>query len=258
MATSIKDILNFKGKTVIITGGSSGVGVGISKRFAETGANVVVTYFRTSPEEVLGDIKATGAPVIAVKLDIRKREDCYNVVNEAVKEFGSVDMLINNAGIYPHQKFFECTEEEWDDMQNSNLRGAFFCSQAAAAQMVKQGNGGHIVNILSINAYRPLANATAYCASKAGLAMTTRCLAVELGQYGIRVNGVAPGLMDNPDLDKNVPGWRERYCARAPVARLGLHTDIADACIFYCSDLSSWITGEVTMCDGGVMLAAAY
>ena len=143
-------------------------------------------------------------------------------------------------------------------MQASNLKGAFFCCQACAAQMVRQGRGGNIVNIISINGYRPLADSIAYGASKAGLAMTTRCLAVELGQYGIRVNGVAPGLMDGPTLDQNVPGWRERFCSRAPIARLGQPTDIADACIFYSSDLSSWITGEITMCDGGVMHAEAY
>lgn len=262
MAVPIKEILNFTGRTAVITGGSQGVGVGISKRFAETGANVVVTYFtddlRAPAERIVSEIEEIGAPAMAVKLDVRKRSDSYRMVDEVVERFGSVDILVNNAGIYPHQKFFECTEEEWDNMQDSNLKGAFFCCQATAAQMVKQGKGGNIVNIISINGYRPLADSTAYSASKAGLAMVTRSLAVELGQYGIRVNGVAPGLMDGPGLDENVPGWRERFCARAPIGRLGLHTDIADACIFYSSELSSWITGEITMCDGGVMHAEAY
>ncbi|MDO4543840.1 MAG: SDR family NAD(P)-dependent oxidoreductase [Clostridia bacterium] len=261
MATPISKILDFSGKTAIITGGCSGMGVGLAKRFAETGANIVVTYFKSSPEaveRVVREIEAVGAPVMAVKMDVRSAAESYRMVDEVVSRFGTVDFLINNAGIYPHQKVLECTEQEWDDMQNSNLKGAFFCSQACAAQMIKQGRGGSIVNIISINGYRPLADSVAYGASKAGLAMTTRCLAVELGKYGIRVNGVAPGLIDAPGLDENVPGWRERYERRAPAGRLGLHSDIADVCIFYCSDMSSWIAGEITMADGGVMHAEAY
>lgn len=262
MAIPIKNILDFRGKTAIITGGSAGVGVGISKRFAETGANIVVTYFtddlKPSAEIVVKEIEDLGASAMTVKLDVRFAEESKRMVEEVVTKFGSIDILVNNAGIYPHQKFFECTEKEWDDMQASNLKGAFFCCQAVAKQMVAQGNGGNIVNIISINGYRPLADSIAYSASKAGLAMTTKSLAVELGKYGIRVNGVAPGLMDGPDLDKNVPGWRQRFEDRAPVSRLGLHTDIADACIFYSSELSSWITGEITMVDGGVMHAEAY
>lgn len=262
MATPLKNILDFTGRTAIITGGSSGIGVGIAKRYAETGANVVITYFTDSlkeaAEKVVEEIHAIGAPAMAVKLDIRKPQESCRMVEEVVAAFGGVDILVNNAGIYPHQKVLECTEAEWDDMMDSNLKGAFFCCQACAKQMIRQGNGGNIVNIISINGYRPLADSVAYSASKAGLAMTTRSLAVELGKYGIRVNGVAPGLMDGPTLDENVPGWRERFCSRAPVARLGLPTDIADACIFYSSDLSAWITGEITMCDGGVMHAEAY
>jgi len=262
MAVPIKDILDFRGKTAIITGSSAGIGVGIAKRFAETGANIVITYFsddlKESAEAVVAEIEEMGTQAFAVKLDVRHSEESNRMVKEVVDKFGSVDILVNNAGIYPHQKFFECTEEEWDDMQASNLKGAFFCSQAAAKQMVVQGNGGSIVNIISINGYRPLADSTAYSASKAGLAMATRSMAVELGQYGIRVNGVAPGLMDAPGLDENVPGWRQRFESRAPVSRLGLPSDIADACIFYSSELSSWITGEITMVDGGIMHAEAY
>lgn len=124
--------------------------------------------------------------------------------------------------------------------------------------MIAQGRGGRIVNIVSINAFRPMHNGLVYGASKAGLAMVTRCMAVELGKYDIRVNAVAPGLMDAPGLDENVPGWRARYSSRAPLGRIGRPEDIADACIFYCSDLSAWITGEITMVDGGVMHAEAY
>ena len=157
-----------------------------------------------------------------------------------------------------HYDLLTVGEAEWDDMHQSNLRGAFFCAQAAANQMIRQGTGGAIVNILSINAFRPMADGLVYGSSKAGLEMVTRCMAFELGKYGIRVNAVAPGLIDAPGLDQNVPGWRERYSDRAPLGRIAQHVDIADVCIFCCSELSAWVTGETILADGGVMLAEAY
>ena len=169
MATPLKNILDFTGRTAIITGGSSGIGVGIAKRYAETGANVVISYFTDSlkdaAEKVVEEIHAIGAPAMAVKLDVRKPQESCRMVEEVVAAFGSVDILVNNAGIYPHQKVLECTEAEWDDMMDSNLKGAFFCCQACAKQMIRQGNGGNIVNIISINGYRPLADSVAYSAS---------------------------------------------------------------------------------------------
>lgn len=262
MATAIEKILDFTGKTAIITGGRAGLGSGIAKRFAQTGANVVITYHTEDPtcpaSKVVEEIEKAGAKGMAIRTDVRDAQESREMIAKVVEQFGRVDMLVNNAGIYPHHDMLTVTEAEWDNMHNSNLRGAFFCSQAAANQMIRQGEGGYIVNITSINAYRPMINGSVYGASKAGLDMVTKCMAVELGKYGIRVNGVAPGLIDAPGLDENVPGWREKYSARAPLGRIGQHTDIADVCIFYCSELSSWITGEVTMADGGVLHAEAY
>ncbi len=262
MAKALKDMLDFTGKTAIITGSGSGMGVGIANRFSETGANVVFTYFREqskkTAERCVAEIEAAGRKAMAVQFDVRNPEDSKRLVSEVVEHFGRIDMLVNNAGIYPHHDLLTVGEKEWDEMHDSNLKGAFFCSQAVANQMIAQKSGGSIVNIISINAYRPMINGLVYGASKAGLGMVTTCMAVELGKYGIRVNGVAPGLIDAPGLDENVPGWREAYSERAACGRIGTPTDIADACIFYCSELSSWITGEITMVDGGIMHAKAY
>ncbi|MCR2027104.1 SDR family NAD(P)-dependent oxidoreductase [Anaerotruncus colihominis] len=258
MTTPIKSILDFEGKTAVITGGCAGMGTGLAKRFAQTGANIAVTYFRTPPDELIAQLEADGARCMAVRTDVRSPADSEAMIRAVAERFGSVDFLINNAGIYPHHDLLKVTEQEWDDMHDSNLKGAFFCARAAAQQMIAQGRGGRIVNIVSINAFRPMRSGLVYGASKAGLAMATRCMAVELGKYDIRVNAVAPGLMDAPGLDENVPGWRARYSGRAPLGRIGRPEDIADACIFYCSDLSAWITGEITMADGGVMHAEAY
>ena len=234
------------------------MGAGLARRFAQTGANIAVTYFRTPPDGLIAQLEADGARCMAVRTDVRSPAGSEAMIRAVAGRFGSVDFLINNAGIYPHHDLLEVTEQEWDDMHDSNLKGAFFCARAAARQMIAQGRGGRIVNIVSINAFRPMHNGLVYGASKAGLAMVTRCMAVELGKYDIRVNAVAPGLMDAPGLDENVPGWRARYSSRAPLGRIGRPEDIADACIFYCSDLSAWITGEITMVDGGVMHAEAY
>lgn len=258
MTTPIKSILNFEGKTAVITGGCAGMGAGLARRFAQTGANIAVTYFRSPPDGLIAQLEADGARCMAVRTDVRSPAGSEAMIRAVAGRFGSVDFLINNAGIYPHHDLLEVTEQEWDDMHDSNLKGAFFCARAAARQMIAQGRGGRIVNIVSINAFRPMHNGLVYGASKAGLAMVTRCMAVELGKYDIRVNAVAPGLMDAPGLDENVPGWRARYSSRAPLGRIGRPEDIADACIFYCSDLSAWITGEITMVDGGVMHAEAY
>ncbi|QCJ44683.1 glucose 1-dehydrogenase [Bacillus sp. S3] len=258
----ITKAMDFSNKVAIITGGRAGVGRGIANRFAQAGANVVITYSSEAVAEnaqnVAKEIEAMGVKSQAVYLDQRDIVQCKFMVEKVVEEFGKVDILVNNAGIYPHHNSLTIEESEWDNMLDSNLKGTFYCCQAAGNQMIDQGNGGSIINIISINAFRPMANGLAYGASKAGLAMVTRCLATDLGKYGIRVNGVAPGLIDAPGLDQAVPGWREKYNDRAPLGRIGNPEDIGDACLFLSSPLSSWITGQVLTVDGGITLAEAY
>lgn len=259
-STPVSELMDFSRKVVLVTGGSSGIGAGIARRFAEAGAAVAISY-RSHYDEaqaLVKGLRSLGADALAVHLDQQRAGECREAAMEVVERLGRLDVLINNAGIYPHAETLEMDEEQWDLMLASNLKGAFFCAQAAARELIRQGTGGAIVNVASINAFNPLAGSVHYGASKAGLVMVTRCLAAEWGRHQIRVNAVAPGLIDSPTLDVNVPGWRERYCTRAPLGRIGTPGDIADACLFLASPAASWITGQTLVVDGGVLLAPAY
>lgn len=252
--------VDYTGKVVVVTGAASGAGVGIAKRFAEAGANVVITYHsnRDAAAERVAEMEKLGVRSGAYHMDQRDIASIDETIATVKKDFGRLDVVVNNAGIYPHQKNLEMTQEEWDDMQNSNTRGVFFVCQAAAKVMKEQKEGGAIVNISSINADRPSDTLVHYGTSKAAVEFLTRGLAHDWGKYGIRVNCIAPGLIDNPMLDTWVPGWRKSYCERAPLGRLVSPQDLGDAAIFLGSPLASFITGQILTVDGGVLLAPAF
>ena len=252
--------INFAGKVVVVTGGGSGMGTGIAECFAKAGADVVFTYCKHSAEAegVKAKLEQYGGRVLGIKMDQRDVSQCRFAMGEAKRLLGSVDVLVNNSGLHGGTPSMELDQEIWDTLLETNLRGQFFCSQEAGKIMIEQGEGGAIISISSINAVNPLDNALHYGASKAGIEMTTRCLAKDLGQYGIRVNAIAPGLMDSPNLEQFVPGWKARFVARAPLARPGYPEDIGNIAMFLASPMSSWITGQVIVADGGVTLAAAY
>jgi NAD(P)-dependent dehydrogenase (short-subunit alcohol dehydrogenase family) len=252
--------LDYRGKTVIITGSAQGAGSGIAKRFAEAGAHVAVTYRtnREAAEKEIKELKNLGVDADCFFLDQKKTQDIDGVIQAVVKRFGSLDCLVNNAGIYPHKPSLEMTEADWDDMLETNTRGVFFVSQSAAKIMKEQKSGGAIVNVSSINATNPCVTLIHYGVSKAAVEMLTRCLAADWGRYGIRVNCIAPGLVDAPRLDEFVPGWRESYSSRAPLGRIVRPEDLGNACVFLGSGLASFITGQILTVDGGVLLAQAY
>jgi NAD(P)-dependent dehydrogenase (short-subunit alcohol dehydrogenase family) len=175
-----------------------------------------------------------------------------------VKAFGRVDVLVNNAGTYPLASVLEMTEDEWDAMIDSNLRSVFLGTQATARQMVKQGGGGAIVNIASIEAENPAPSHSHYNAAKAGVVMHTRAAAQELGRHGIRVSAVSPGLIWREGLDKDWPDGVQRYQKAVPLGRLGRDDDVADACLFLASPAARWITGANLVVDGGVLTCTVY
>lgn len=257
---SSEKLLDFSGKVALVTGGASGMGVGIAECFAKAGADVVFTYYKHRYEaaDVKKVLENYGIKALALKLDQRDVKQCRDVMNAAKDKMGRLDILINNSGLHGGTMPMEIDQETWDLMLETNLRGMFFCSQQAASIMKKQGCGGAIVSISSINSKNPLDPSLHYGASKAGIEMVTRCLAKELGPSGIRVNAIAPGLIDSVDLEKNVPGWRDRFISRAPLGRPGYPEDIGNICLFLASPMASWITGQVIIADGGVTLAAAY
>ena len=260
MNEPVNTMLDFRDKVVIVTGAGQGMGSGIARRFGQAGATVALTCraSREKAEAVRDEIRSYGVQAEVFQMDQTVPEESQRMVSEVVKTFGRVDILVNNAGININKDTMEITEEIWDAVLDTNVKGCFFCSKAAAKQMIAQGNGGSIVSIASINGFTPLPDGAHYGASKAGIIMLTRSLAMDFGKYGIRVNAVAPGLMDAPGLDQAVPGWRERYVSRAPLGRIGQWEDVGNVCLFLASPMADWVTGQTIVADGGVVLAPAY
>ena len=259
--SKIQKLLDFTGKVAIVTGGGRGIGPAIALGFADAGADVVVTS-RTKVEldKVVEEIEATGRKGLAVAADIGRSADVKNVVKATLDKFGKIDILVNNAGYFPYSPFLDITEEEWDRVQDTNIKGQFLCAQAVARQMVKQGNGGKIVNTASIEAEFPITAGRAhYHASKGAVVNFTRGLAKELAQYKINVNAVAPGLTDTPGVQSMTGGYSlASFGERIPLGRLGKPEDMAWAALFLASDAAEYITGFTLFVDGGMLLGRGW
>jgi NAD(P)-dependent dehydrogenase (short-subunit alcohol dehydrogenase family) len=257
---AVAALLDFTGKVVLITGAGGGIGHGIATRFAEAGARIVVHYHTSAaPAEALAQhITASGGQAAALPADITNAQEVTHLIEQAVARFGRLDVLINNAARQTLAGLLDMDVAEWDAMITTNMRGVFLCTQAAARQMIVQGGGGAIVNITSIGAEHPAPRHSHYNASKSGIQMHTRAAANELGAYGIRVNAVAPGLIWREGLDRDWPegvaGWQQA----APLKRIGMPADVADACLFLASPAARWISGISLRVDGGVMSSRIY
>jgi NAD(P)-dependent dehydrogenase (short-subunit alcohol dehydrogenase family) len=264
----VRDLLDFTDRVVVVTGGGSGIGSGIALRFAEAGSRLVVHYHTSAEgaQAVVTEIDAMSRPAIAIQSDLTKRAHADELVARAVDAFGRLDVLVNNAGIYPLDTLLDMTDAQWDLVVNVNLRSAFLCTQAAARQMIAQRSAdrkspgdpgmppqGPIVNIASIEAENPAPSHTHYNAAKAGVVLFTRSAAAELGQHGIRVNAVSPGLIWRDGIEQQWPNGVTRWRRTAPLTRLGRPDDVADACLFLASPAARWITGANLLVDGGVM-----
>ena len=243
--------LSLKNKTVLITGGASGAGTGIVKEFLKTGADVAFTFNSASPDDLLNEINDTRTT--AYHFDQGDLQQIDELISMVMKDFGHIDVLVNNAGIYPARSFQNMTESDYDDMMRINTKGVFFLNRAAS-RVMKQGS---IINISSINATNPASKLIHYGMSKAAVEMQTKCLAYELGP-DIRVNCIAPGLIYKEGQDAWIPGWSESYRERAPLNRLVDPGDIGKVAIFLASDLSSAMTGQILTVDCGVSLAPYF
>jgi NAD(P)-dependent dehydrogenase (short-subunit alcohol dehydrogenase family) len=251
----IEELLDFRGKTIIVTGASGGIGAGIVRRFAEAGANLVVHY-RSDKSGAAKLLKEIGERAIAVGGDLTKGAAAERLIAAAVKRFGRIDAVINNAAKQTHAKFIEMPSGEFDEMMRVNLGACFRVAKAAAVRMRNSG-GGSIVNVSSISGIEPAFNSH-YCTSKAGLIMMTNSAALELGPLGIRVNAVAPGVIWREGIEKAWPDGVERYLAHVPLGRLGRPEDVADACLYLCSPAARWVTGALITVDGGVTTYPSY
>lgn len=243
-------------RVAIVTGGDSGIGKAIALRFAREGARVVIDYHGdpAPAEELVGRIQAAGGTAIAYAADVTRENDVESLVAAAVNAYGGVDVLVNNAGIEKKQPFLETPLSTFHEVLAVNLTGTWLCSQAAARQMVKQKRGGRIVNISSVHEEMTMPTNAPYCASKGAVRMLMRTIAVELAEYGITVNNVAPGAVDTP-MDaplKRDPKEMETLLAEIPLGRMAKPEEIAGVVAFLASDDAAYITGATYVIDGGM------
>jgi len=243
----------FNDKVAIVTGGSFGIGRATAIAFVKRGAKVVIADW-VEDHETLDIIKKDGGEAIFVKCDISKEEDVKNLVDHAVKHFGRLDFAFNNAGVEGHTApTAECTIENWDKTIGVNLKGPWLCMKYEIPQMQKQGKGA-IVNNASIAGLVGFPGIPAYVASKHGVIGLTKNAALEYVKAGIRVNAVCPGVIKTPMIDRFTGKDKtveQQFVSMEPIGRLGQPEEVAEAVIWLCSDLSSFVTGHAMAVDGG-------
>jgi 3-oxoacyl-[acyl-carrier protein] reductase len=243
-----------KGKNTLVTGASKGIGRSVALRFAEQGANVAFTYLSSveQGQALEKELQAKGVKAKGFRSDASDFAQAEKLINDVVAEFGTLDVLVNNAGITMDNLLLRMTEEMWDKVIAVNLKSCFNTVKAVAKPMMKQ-RGGSIINMTSVVGLKGNAGQANYAASKAGIIGFTKSVALELGSRGIRSNAIAPGFIETEmtgKLDeKTVQSWRDAI----PLKRGGRPEDVADACVFLGSDLSTYVTGQVIQVDGGML-----
>ncbi|MDO8577180.1 MAG: SDR family NAD(P)-dependent oxidoreductase [Candidatus Daviesbacteria bacterium] len=261
-------ILDLSGKVAIVTGGANGIGLGIVYRLAEAGASVVIADLnKEEADKAAAEITAKGFKAKGAGVDVSNEEDVKKLVVEAVADFGAVDILVNNAGIYPSISVLKMTLSDFEKVIAVNLKGVFLCTKYVSEQMIKQGRGGKIINVTSIDALHPSSVGLAhYDASKHGVWGFTKNVALEMAPYKIWVNAIAPGGILTPGvehLQKEAPVPQgvdmskvmESFLAKIPMHRMGEPDEIGKVALFLASDMSSYMTGSQIVVDGGVLLS---
>lgn len=245
------------GKVAIITGGNQGIGRGIALRFAEEGADIAFCYLGNSAgaDEVVAQITGSGRKAFAMEADLADTGKARAFIDKVYGEFSGVDILVNNAGLERRASFWDVTEQEYDLVLNVNLRAVFFVTQAVVRHCIAARRAARIINISSVHEELPFPHFASYCASKGGLKMLMRDLAIELAPLGITVNNIAPGAIETP-INKallNDPSKLQPLLGNIPLRRLGTPEDVAGAAVFLASADAGYITGSTVYVDGGLL-----
>lgn len=243
-----------EGKVALVTGAGSGIGHAIAQRFGREGANVVVNYFgyEQQAEALAEELSKTARESIALKEDVSVSAAVSAMVAQAVKQFGKIDVLVNNAGIEAPHPFLDLPEDAWDKVLGVDLKGAFLCAQACG-RVMRDNGGGSIVNISSIHEDATFPGYTDYCAAKGGMRMMMRNMALELAHYKIRVNNVAPGAIETPINQATLADPQKVAAVKeiVPLQRFGEPDDVAEVVLFLASDRAAYVTGSTYYVDGG-------
>ena len=245
-----------QGRKALVTGSSKGIGRGIAIRLAQEGADVVINYHSDprGAEEALAEVHALGRRGAVIRANLGSVSEVRDLVAQSAAALGGLDVLVNNAGIEKHAAFWDVTESDFDAVVGVNLKGVFFAAQAFVQQCMAAGRPGKIVNISSVHEELAFPNFAAYCASKGGVRMLTRTLAVELGPLGITINNIAPGAIETP-INRallNDPAKLASLVDQIPLSRLGTPNDVAGLAVFPASPDSDYVTGTTYVIDGGL------
>ena len=251
------ELFSLEGKVAMITGAASGIGLATAKRLAEMGASIaLVDINEPKGKDAAEEIKSLGKKAKFFRCDVTSDSDCKKTTEDVYQEFGKIDILFNNAGVIRRKNIVELSEEEWDLVLNVNLKAIYLLSRHVIPRMIDDG-GGSIINTGSGWGLKGGPNAAAYCAAKGGTINLTRAMAIDHGRQGIRVNCVCPGDTDTELLHDEADQLGEddnefmKVAADRPLHRVGLPEDIANAVLYFASDMSSWVTGSVLIVDGG-------
>ena len=249
--------MRLENKVAVVTGSSSGIGAAIAQAFAAEGAAVVINYSRRedAAQKVLQQVEAAGGKGLVVGADVSDPKEVEAMVQQAVGTFGRLDIMVNNAGMERKMPFLQTPFEVWQETIAVNLTGAWLGCQAAAKQMVAQDEGGRIINVSSVHEDLAMPTNSPYCATKGGVRMLMRTLAVELAPHDITVNNIAPGAIDTPmdaPLKQDADAMKE-LLAEIPLGRMGKPEEVANLALFLASDDSSYVTGSTLFVDGGMI-----
>ena len=244
----------FEGKVAVVTGAARGIGQAIARRLAQEGADVVICDLQVEwLAETAGIVEGLGRKALPLAVDVGDSETVNACINEVVKVFGKVDIMVNNAGITKDTLLVRMSDDDWDAVLRVNLKGTFLFSRAVAKHMMKQRSGA-IVNIASISGIIGTAGQANYAASKAGVIALTKSTANELAGRGVRANAIAPGFISSKMTDALSEDVRKQYLSRIPLGRFGTVDDIANAVVFLASEQSSYLTGQTLNVNGGMVM----